>query len=283
MLCYNVHIEGRSPTQPAPRVDPKGRQPIPPGPRAPAAWAASVIGHAALLAVALLVIRTAIPAAPPAAVAMRMEFAAPPAQAAPDPAPLAAEQPPAAQPPQPEQPAHIAAPAPKPVPAPAPARAPVPVATPTIPKPTRRAPPAPPRHAPAPPAHPVAAQAAAPDATLSRPAATPPASTAPAPEAAPTAPIDGGWMRAIGAWLAAHKTYPDAARQRGEEGRLAVRFTMNRSGQVTAVQVVRGSGSEILDRAALTMLKDARLPPLPEAMPQPTITVTVQIRFALAP
>ena len=51
---------------------------------------------------------------------------------------------------------------------------------------------------------------------------------------------------------------------------------------MTAVDVVRCSGSEVLDRTALTMLKDARLPPLPEAMQQPTI-VTVQIRLALAP
>ncbi len=90
-------------------------------------------------------------------------------------------------------------------------------------------------------------------------------------------------MHAVGAWLAAHKSYPEEARQRGEEGRLAVRFTMDRSGQVTTVDVVRGSGSEALDRAALTMLRGARLPPLPDAMGQPMITVTVQIRFGLTP
>jgi outer membrane biosynthesis protein TonB len=70
-------------------------------------------------------------------------------------------------------------------------------------------------------------------------------------------------MRAIGAWLAAHKTYPEEPLQRGEEGRLAVRFTM--------------------DRAALPMLNNARLPPLPAAIQQPNITVTLQIRFTLAP
>jgi len=90
-------------------------------------------------------------------------------------------------------------------------------------------------------------------------------------------------MRAVGAWLAAHKTYPDEARQRGEEGRLAVRLTMDRSGRVTDVVVVRGSGSQALDHAALTMLQGAALPPLPEAMTQATITVTVQIRYALTP
>jgi protein TonB len=90
-------------------------------------------------------------------------------------------------------------------------------------------------------------------------------------------------MRALGAWLAAHKTYPDEARARGEEGRLAVRFTLDRSGQVTAVGVLHSSGSQALDRAALAMLRDARLPPLPDTMTQPSVTVTVQIRYALTP
>jgi protein TonB len=294
MLCYNIHIGRDRQTQPAPRADPDSRQSVMPRRRAPGALGVSVIAHGALLVAALLLVRTAIPAAPPEPVVMQMEFAAPLAQAAPasEPVTPAAEEPPAPQleqpappPPTPELgPAPVAAvPVPDPVSAPAPASSAIhtPVAPPPIPKPAYRAAPVP-KHAPAPPSHPVTAQAAAPDATLSAPATQTPAA-APSAEAAHTAPIDGGWMRALGAWLAAHKTYPEEALERGEEGRLAVRFTMDRSGRVTAVEVVRGSGSEALDRAALTMLKDARLPPLPEAMQQPTITVTVQIRFALAP
>jgi protein TonB len=90
-------------------------------------------------------------------------------------------------------------------------------------------------------------------------------------------------MRQVGAWLAAHKTYPEEARQHGEEGRLAVRFTMDRSGRVTDAAVVRRSVSQALDHAALAMLQGAVLPPLPEAMTQASVTVTVQIRYALTP
>ena len=90
-------------------------------------------------------------------------------------------------------------------------------------------------------------------------------------------------MRAVGSWLAAHKTYPDEARQRGEEGRLAVRFTVDRSGRVGAVDIVRSSGSLALDRAALNMLQGAILPPLPATMMQASITITVQVHYALAP
>ncbi len=90
-------------------------------------------------------------------------------------------------------------------------------------------------------------------------------------------------MRALGEWLTAHKTYPEEARRHGEEGRLSVRFTIDRSGHVGAVEVVRSSGSQSLDTAALTMLQGATVPPLPETMTQATMSVTVQIRFALSP
>ena len=94
--------------------------------------------------------------------------------------------------------------------------------------------------------------------------------------------MDGGWIKAVGAWLATHKSYPEEARRRGEEGRLAVRFTVDRSGHVGAVDVVRSSGSAILDEAARTLLSNAVLPPLPAAMTQSSITVTVQIHYALS-
>ncbi len=83
------------------------------------------------------------------------------------------------------------------------------------------------------------------------------------------------------AWLAAHKSYPEAARRRGEEGSVALRFTVERSGRVTEVSVVRGSGSSILDAAAEAMLRNATLPAFPGTMSQEKVVVTVQLHFAL--
>jgi len=102
------------------------------------------------------------------------------------------------------------------------------------------------------------------------PAITPPAAVA-------------GWREALSAWLAAHRNYPEDARRRGDEGRAAVRFTMDRSGRVLEVELSQSSGSAILDEAARTMLRGATLPPLPATMTQERITVTVTIRYALAP
>jgi TonB family protein len=60
-----------------------------------------------------------------------------------------------------------------------------------------------------------------------------------------------------------------------------VRFTVQRDGQVVAVQLVSGTGSAILDDAVERMLRGARLPAFPPGMDQAEVTVTVQIRYRL--
>jgi protein TonB len=94
-----------------------------------------------------------------------------------------------------------------------------------------------------------------------------------------TAPPSTAWRQALAAWLRAHQTYPDAARQRGIEGTVGLRFTLDRTGRVIELAVSRGSGSPVLDAAAAAMLRDAELPP-PDP-PQDRITISVQLRYAL--
>jgi len=81
--------------------------------------------------------------------------------------------------------------------------------------------------------------------------------------------------------LQAHKTYPDEARRRGDEGRATVRFTVRQDGKVLEQQLLSSTGSAILDAAVERLLRDARLPPFPPGMDQPWVTVTLQIRYAL--
>ncbi len=105
------------------------------------------------------------------------------------------------------------------------------------------------------------------------------------PDAGPAragAPIAGGWQRALAAWLAAHKSYPEAARQSGVEGVAVLRFTVERSGRVLEVALVRSAGSPVLDAAAEAMVRNGTVPPFPTEMTQDRVTVTVQIRYALA-
>jgi periplasmic protein TonB len=93
--------------------------------------------------------------------------------------------------------------------------------------------------------------------------------------------VSPSWQGQLSAWLQAHKSYPEPAREQGEEGTASVRFTVARDGRVLAVSLVQGSGSGLLDAAALALLRDARVPPFPDAMPQAQVTVTVAIRYTL--
>jgi protein TonB len=128
------------------------------------------------------------------------------------------------------------------------------------------------------PAPPKPAVAAVPHAAPAAPSVpqqmVPPVNSTPSPSAAPS--IVPGWNVQLAAWLAAHKNYPNAARQRGEEGEVMVRFTVEDNGRVSAVSIDKSSGHADLDAAALRMLQGANLP-----APGAIATRTVRIRFRL--
>ena len=95
------------------------------------------------------------------------------------------------------------------------------------------------------------------------------------------APANAAWERALAAWLAAHRVYPEAARRRGIEGHVTLRFSVNQSGHVAAVTVLRGSGSPILDSAAEAMVRGAAVPAPPRFV-RGQVTVSVQVDYVLA-
>ena len=125
------------------------------------------------------------------------------------------------------------------------------------------------------PATPSAAQ----DPPASSPAPAVASSTSPA--APPRSGVDAGWSGALSAWLQSHKTYPDEARRRGEEGNALIRFTVDRAGRVLEYVLVRGTGSASLDAAVARLLTGAQVPAFPASMTDASITVTVQVRYVL--
>ncbi len=100
-------------------------------------------------------------------------------------------------------------------------------------------------------------------------------------DAAVVVAAGAAWRTELSAWLQQHRIYPDAARRDGEQGRVVVRFTVDRTGQVLDVTLVDSSGFPSLDEAAQAMLRDAHLPPFPMGMAQARITATVPIRYTL--
>jgi protein TonB len=254
--------------------------------------AGSIALHGFAAALVMLVsIRMLSPSAPEP-VAITMVFEPTEAPAAP-PVPEPAAAPPPAQPEPPAEPPQPPEPQPVP-PAPAPPQAttvpdepPPPPPTPTpeieplpLPPPPPPRPPAQPR---SPPAHARSLAPTPPQAPASQNAAPAAAPAAPAPAAAPPPPsvISGDWQRSLNAWLQAHKTYPEEAKRRGDEGRAIVRFTVDRDGSVLSVELVSSTGSTLLDAAVEQLLRGAHLPAFPPAMTEAAVTVSLQIRYSL--
>ena len=93
--------------------------------------------------------------------------------------------------------------------------------------------------------------------------------------------VSASYRALLGGWLERHKRYPEQARQRGEEGRAMLQFTIDRSGRVLDFAVIRSSGYPDLDGGVESMMRGALLPPFPTDMPQSNVKVSVTIRFSL--
>ena len=118
----------------------------------------------------------------------------------------------------------------------------------------------------------------------SAPVAPPPVQSIAPPLPSPVATalaVDPSWQKAVSGWLSAAKTYPDEARRRAEEGRVTIRFTVDRSGRVLDATIIGSSGSQLLDQAALALLRQASLPAFPVSMMQAQMTITTALRYSL--
>jgi TonB family protein len=66
----------------------------------------------------------------------------------------------------------------------------------------------------------------------------------------------------------------------GAAGQTLVKFTIQRDGRLTDSEIERPSGTSTLDTAALRAVRTTRtLPPLPDAFPNPTLTVHLNFHY----
>jgi len=281
--------------------------------RRPAALAVAFAGHAALLAVLLLLIREAVlPEPPPPSRTISMIFmpGPSPTPTAPMPeasAPAQAASAPAVPEPPPAPPEAAAPPAEpstplvtEPPPVPPIEQTPLPSAVlpaPPIP-PAVEAPPAEPPHRPVvrpspprpppsqkppearhpAPARPVAEPRSAPESTPLP--AGPTAAAAPSPSAA-GAPSLGPTISAAPLPGNSKPLYPLSARRIGEQGRVLIRVSLSASGAPEAVSVATSSGHSALDDAAVNAIRAWRFRPA-ERNGQPVAsTLEVPVTFRL--
>ena len=92
--------------------------------------------------------------------------------------------------------------------------------------------------------------------------------------------LGADWMQGVQAYWLRHRYYPRQAGEAGEDGTVDVEITVDRTGRVTAADLVSRSGSRWLDMAAIGTFRGARLPPLPAEVDAP-YKVTLNIHYLL--
>ncbi|PKU22412.1 hypothetical protein CWS72_21660 [Telmatospirillum siberiense] len=111
-----------------------------------------------------------------------------------------------------------------------------------------------------------------------QPVAAPPKPAAPA---ANVASEEAGYVGRLRAYIRSITQYPTSGQARRErpEGSTEVRFVLNRAGQVQDASIEQGSGSPILDKQALSIVKGGTYPAMPHEVwsdaPEHVFTVTV--------
>ncbi|MDQ6702564.1 MAG: TonB family protein [Pseudomonadota bacterium] len=88
------------------------------------------------------------------------------------------------------------------------------------------------------------------------------------------------WRSAWSAGMNWNRHYPEAARDRGEQGTVRLALTIGRGGHVMSARLVGSSGSTTLDQAALEMARHASGRPLPPEMGS-SVSLIVPVRYSI--
>jgi protein TonB len=87
------------------------------------------------------------------------------------------------------------------------------------------------------------------------------------------------WMGKLKQWWDQHSFYPKEASQTNEGGNVKVHIVIAPDGEVTAIELVQGSGLSVLDAAALAVFRNAHLPPFPPGTPAQPADVVVTLHY----
>jgi protein TonB len=102
--------------------------------------------------------------------------------------------------------------------------------------------------------------------------------TTPVPASPKLASAIASWQQAVVAHLARFQRYP--AQAKGATGIANLSFSLDRQGHVLNSQIIKSSGSSVLDAEALSLMtRAAPLPSPPAAIPDTDLTFVLPIRF----
>ncbi len=96
------------------------------------------------------------------------------------------------------------------------------------------------------------------------------------------ASLEAKYKAALRQAIEAKKFYPKRAKRLKREGQVSVGFIIDRSGQISQIEVARSSGTGSLDHAALTAVRKlARFEPIPDAIPREHWSLEVPMTYTL--
>jgi protein TonB len=102
-----------------------------------------------------------------------------------------------------------------------------------------------------------------------------------APDVVVKGDIGDDWKAELDRWVNTHKYYPQAAIEQNQQGNVAIEFTVDRQGNVSALKLLGSSGSPFLDQAWLGLFQQSQLPPFPPGTKANTVTVDATMHFEL--
>jgi protein TonB len=101
-------------------------------------------------------------------------------------------------------------------------------------------------------------------------------------DAASTAAQEGAYLKGLTQAIARNRFYPPEAQRQDVSGVVVVAFTIRADGSLMGFHVAKGSGSDVIDQAAVeTVRRLGRYKPIPAGIGRSQWPVKVPIRFDL--
>ena len=93
--------------------------------------------------------------------------------------------------------------------------------------------------------------------------------------------VGSNWIAELEAWVNEHKYYPEMAGELNQQGTVVIRFSVDRAGHVSNLEMVSPTGYALLDQAWLGLFRDADLPSRLHAGSSDIATITASMHFEI--